>query len=50
MIPLEELFARLESSAEEVVPHGLIPRPQKQKRSGNEAIVVLEMFVHAPVD
>ena len=39
MIPLEELFARLESSAEEVVPHGLIPRPQKQKRSGNETIV-----------
>jgi len=33
MIPLEELFARLESSAEEVHGDaGLIPRPQKHKR------------------
>lgn len=38
MIPLEELFARLESSAEEVHgAAGLVPRPQKHKRFRNEA-------------
>ena len=48
MIPLEELFARLESSAEEVAPHGLIPRPQKQRGLGMR-LVVIETFVHSGV-
>ena len=51
MIPLEELFARLESSAEEVhSAAGLVPRPQNIKGLGMR-LVLIEMFmqIHASV-